>query len=119
MASASGIPSITRSWTSFHFAAAAGAEASLQRITNARLSGTPAASRLESRRVKFSSIRAETLLALPKESLNGDDDEGAALLLSADSFGNGFAAGLAGPFPALRSARRIGRRPRPSIWRKA
>src|SRR5437867_9845124 len=108
MASASGIPSITRSWTSFHFAAAAGAEASLQRITNARLSGTPAASRLESRRVKFSSIRADTLLALPKESLN-DDDEGAALLLSADSFGNGFAAGLAAPFPPLRSSRRMGR----------
>src|SRR2546427_3099062 len=69
MASASDIPSITRSWTCFHFAAATGAEASLHKMTRARLSGTPAANRLESNRVKFSSIRAETLFELPSVSL--------------------------------------------------
>src|SRR2546427_12029331 len=59
IASASDIPSTTRSWISFHFALAAGVEASLYRITNARLNGTPAAKRLESSRVKFSSARPE------------------------------------------------------------
>src|SRR5438067_13863066 len=64
------MPSITRLWTSFHLAAATGAEASLQRMTNARLKGTPAASKLDSRRVKFSSIRAETFLDPPSDNLN-------------------------------------------------
>jgi hypothetical protein len=56
------MPSTTRSWTSFHFAPAAGVEDSLVRITRARLNGTPAASRLESSRVKFSSIRGVILV---------------------------------------------------------
>ena len=46
----------------FHLAAANGLEASLQRMTSARLNGTPAASKLESSRVKFSSIRGVTFL---------------------------------------------------------
>ena len=41
IASASGMPSITRSWISFHFAAATGVEASEYRITSARLNDTP------------------------------------------------------------------------------
>jgi hypothetical protein len=45
---------------SFHFAAAAGVEASEYRMTSARLNDTPAASKLESRRVKFSNALAET-----------------------------------------------------------
>src|SRR5580700_10925823 len=62
MASASDMPSTTISRTSFHLAATVGEEASLQRITNARLSGTPAASRLDNKRVKFSSALGETFL---------------------------------------------------------
>src|SRR2546427_11866597 len=70
IASASDIPSTTRSWISFHFALAAGVEASLYRITNARLKGTPAASRLESKRVKFSNARPEIFSVLfPKAIL--------------------------------------------------
>jgi hypothetical protein len=49
IASASDAPSTTLSWISFHWRWAAGLEASLWRMTSARLSGTPAASKLESR----------------------------------------------------------------------
>ena len=59
---------MTASCTSFHLAAAAGLEASLQRITSARLSGTPAASKLESSRVKFSSISRRDLAGLKGEA---------------------------------------------------
>src|SRR5580692_8009804 len=62
IASASDIPSTTMSRTPFHLAATTGDLASLQRITSARLSGTPAASKLESNRVKFSSALGETFL---------------------------------------------------------
>src|SRR5262245_11889097 len=72
MASARDMPSMTRSWISFHLAAAAGADASLQRITRARLKGTPAARRLESKRVKFSSIRPEILVDDPTEIWKGE-----------------------------------------------
>ena len=67
MASASDMPSTTWSWISFHFAWAAGVEASLYRITSARLNGTPAASKLESRRVKFSSVLGGNLFRLRTE----------------------------------------------------
>src|SRR5580704_11868397 len=62
IASANDIPSTTLSRTSLHFAETAGVEASLARITSARLNGTPAASRLESSRVKFSSALGEIFL---------------------------------------------------------
>ena len=55
MALANDMPSTTRPWISCHFEAATGEDASLPRMVNARLNGTPAASRLESSRVKFSS----------------------------------------------------------------
>src|SRR6266481_4415914 len=96
---------MTRSCTCFHFAAAAGAEASLQRITSARLSGTPAASRLESRRVKFSSIRAETLLEPPKESLGlapfAFSAAASFTVGFAGLFGRAFAGALATAFAGL------------------
>src|SRR5947208_10224480 len=110
------MPSITRSWTCFHFAAATGADASLHKITNARLSGTPAANRLDNKRVKFSSIRAETLLELPSVSLAERGD-----FVSLDSAGGGagsfFGALLPAPLGPLFSASRMGRNPRASMWR--
>src|ERR1051326_8937538 len=99
MASASGMASITKSFTSFHLAAAAGAEASRHNMTSARLKGTPAASKLESRRVKFSSIRAETFWAWPKESLNELDSSFG--FSEVDSLGAAFGALLAGALPPL------------------
>src|SRR5438270_5173136 len=104
MALASGMPSMTRSWTCFHLAAAAGAEASLQRMTKARLNGTPAASKLESRRVKFSSMRAETLVALPNESLR--DRVGAFVLSAGASLGGGLGGGFFSSLTPFRLARR-------------
>ena len=44
------------------FGLGGGLEASLQRMTSARLNGTPAASKLDRSRVKFSSVRGETFL---------------------------------------------------------
>jgi hypothetical protein len=46
----------------FHLAAAVGLDDSLHRMTNARLNGTPAASRLESSRVNVSNMRGVTRL---------------------------------------------------------
>src|ERR1039458_6385166 len=98
------MPSITRSWISFHFALAAGLEASLWRITSARLNGTPAASRLDSSRVKFSSSRPDTLADRLRNDKRASD------------------AGSAKPVPfsaAAFSARLTGRRPSPAICAKA
>jgi len=98
------MPSITKSWISFHFALAAGEEDSLWRITSARLSGTPAANRLDSSRVKFSSSRLETLA----DRLRNDNEASAA--------------GSAKPVPATAPAfseRLTGRRPCPAICAKA
>src|SRR4029450_14102436 len=65
-------PSTTESWISFHLAVAAGLDASLCRITRARLNATPAARRRESSRLKFSSARAEIFSDfLPNGSENG------------------------------------------------
>ena len=66
------MPSMTRSWISFHFSLATGTVASRWRMTRARLNGTPAASRLDSRRVKFSSVRALIFPLLRDPSCQND-----------------------------------------------
>src|SRR4051812_28275573 len=103
IASASDMPSTTKSWTSRHLADAAGLDDSLQRITSARLNGTPAASKLESRRVKFSSALPETFCEL---NLNEKFPSAGTLPF------------FAAPFFEADSARLTGRRPRVSICRK-
>src|SRR4029078_11542933 len=107
MASARDMPSMTRSCTCFHFSAATGEDASLQRITSARLSGTPAASRLESKRVKFSNSFEETFC---EPNLKKNLSPAGALPFLAGTFlGAPF---LAEPFFAeARSERLTGRRP--------
>src|ERR1043165_7246468 len=105
MASARDMPSMTRSWTCFHFSAATGEEASLQRITRARLSGTPAASKLESKRVKFSSILGDTFLAPPRERFR--ESEEAFSFGSAEGSLSAFLGGAL-PLTGFASARRMG-----------
>src|SRR5665213_3672765 len=101
------MPSTTRSWTFFHCARAAGAAVSLERITSARLNGTPAASRLERSRVKFSSSLVETFFdSNLKERLPDEFLSAAPFFAAAD---------LDLDFAAAASARLIGRRPSVSI----
>src|ERR1039458_6283889 len=97
------MPSTTESWISFHLACAVGLEASLCRITSARLSGTSAASRLDNRRVKFSSSLADTLVArLRNDNAASEAGKAKPLLFPAAAF----------------SARLTGRRPSPAICAK-
>ena len=142
MALARVMPSTTRSWISRHLALATGVEASLQRMTRARLRGTPAARRLARRRVKFSRARAVTFSVRPKERSKGaagvagaeagaaeDFAAAGAAFFGAGDLGAGSgAAGLraggagergAGAVPLVRSARLSGRRPRAATWRRA
>src|SRR5437660_1172727 len=99
MASASDIPSITESWISRHFALATGLEDSLYKITSARLRGTPAASKLESNRVKFSSARPEIFAGFLKNEIDPKDS----------------GSNEVSSFPDAFSARLTGRSPNPAI----
>jgi len=99
----------------FHFAFAAGAEASLCKITSARLNGTPAASKLDSNRVKFSSSFAETFLDAKSKVIFPNDDGAAEPFFPAELFSDKFTGRR--PSVSSAAARRDDRR-RPARLRQ-
>ena len=101
------------------FTRAAAEAPSLIRITSARLSGTPAASRLDNRRVKFSSIRPEILFGLPGENLRQGKVFAGWSAVSGTAFRGLPLSSTFFAFPLRPSVRLIGRKPRPSICRNA
>ena len=92
-------------------------------MTSARLNGTPAASRLERSRVKFSSIRAETFLDPRFKFSPAPAPAGAlpslAALFGAAILGAALSERLIGLSPFSSICRKASCRPPASIWPSA